>query len=89
MIQEKRQKEVKIVEEKQKKGQKKPQTAKPPQQQGQQGSQTALQVNEEVPAFFCRQEKIKLKRGTSQYVNMVFLPLVLEQHRCTIIFADN
>lgn len=42
-----------------------------------------------MPAFFCRQEKLKLKRGTTQYVNMVFLPLVLEQHRCTIIFADN
>ena len=47
------------------------------------------QAAEVFPSFFCRQyntAKLRIKRGGTVNMNLIFLPLVLETQRCFIIF---
>lgn len=44
---------------------------------------------EEVfPAFFCLRENLKIKKGGTVNLNIIFLPLVLDTHKCFLIFKD-
>jgi hypothetical protein len=40
------------------------------------------------PAFFCLRENIKIKKGGTVNLNIIYLPLVLDTHKCYIIFKD-
>ncbi|EWS70940.1 flagellar associated protein, putative (macronuclear) [Tetrahymena thermophila SB210] len=49
------------------------------------------QQNDVFPSFFCRQyntAKLRIKRGATANINLIFLPLIIEQQRCYIIFKD-
>ena len=41
-----------------------------------------------IPSFFCRQDKIKIKRNSNSKVQIFYLPMTLDTHKCHIIFMD-
>ncbi|CAD8050766.1 unnamed protein product [Paramecium sonneborni] len=41
------------------------------------------------PAFFCKQESIRLKRGAQYNLPMQYLPTQLHQQKCMVVFQDN
>lgn len=41
-----------------------------------------------IPPFFCAKDKIRLKKGESGALTMIFMPFFLETYRCKIIFTD-
>jgi hypothetical protein len=46
-------------------------------------------VDTEVfPSFFCTTENIRLKKGQTTQLHMKFIPLIMETHKCLIIFTD-
>jgi hypothetical protein len=43
---------------------------------------------EVFPGFYCKIDNIRLKRGQPQLFYMHFIPLIMETHKCLIIFTD-
>ncbi|KAL4498636.1 hypothetical protein ABPG72_019754 [Tetrahymena utriculariae] len=49
---------------------------------------TKKQENEIFPSFFCQKASIRLKKGQTTTITIVFIPLVMETQKCFIIFKD-
>jgi len=41
-----------------------------------------------LPPFFCAKEKIRLKKGESAPLTVIFMPFFMETYRCKLIFID-
>ena len=41
-----------------------------------------------LPPFFCAKEKIRLKKGESGPLTVIFMPFFMDMYRCKIIFTD-
>jgi hypothetical protein len=63
--------------------------AKSPSKNSKKKKQLVKDEKEEIfPAFFCLKESIKIKKGGTANLNIIFLPLSVETHKCFIIFKD-
>ncbi|EAR97253.2 flagellar associated protein (macronuclear) [Tetrahymena thermophila SB210] len=40
------------------------------------------------PCFFCKTERVKLKRGATFNLQMAFIPIIYENQKCYVIFND-
>lgn len=49
---------------------------------------TVIPTDEEFPAFFCRLERVKIKKGKAVELPITFLPLTMDIHNCHVIFTD-
>jgi hypothetical protein len=43
---------------------------------------------ETFPSFFCRLEKVRIKKNVTTPLQLIFYPLTMDQHKCYIIFTD-
>lgn len=41
-----------------------------------------------LPPFFCAKDKIRIKKGESTPLTVIFMPFFLENYRCKIVFTD-
>lgn len=41
-----------------------------------------------LPCFFCKTERVKLKRGATFNLQMAFIPLLYENSKCFVILSD-
>ncbi|CAD8092149.1 unnamed protein product [Paramecium primaurelia] len=51
-------------------------------------SQQIEQQKEVFPAIFCQSEIVKMKKGSQLQLQLRYVPMVLEQQRCFLIFTD-
>lgn len=41
-----------------------------------------------LPCFFCKTERVKLKRGATFNLQMAYIPLLYENSKCFVILSD-
>lgn len=41
-----------------------------------------------LPPFFCSKEKIRLRKGESAPLTLIFMPFFMETYRCKLVFTD-
>ena len=41
-----------------------------------------------LPPFFCAKDKIRLKKGESSPLTVIFMPFFMETYRCKLVFSD-
>ncbi|CAD8106047.1 unnamed protein product [Paramecium primaurelia] len=62
-------------------------------QQKKRGKQVIQQIQqqnqeEEFPAFFCQQDRIRIRKNQTINLILQYIPLIMETHKCQIVFTD-
>ncbi|CAD8117028.1 unnamed protein product [Paramecium sonneborni] len=55
---------------------------------GKSNQQQIISQEEEFPAFFCQQEKVRIRKNQTINLTLQYIPLTMDTHKCQIVLTD-